>query len=397
MLITGGSANNTIGGAVAAAGNTIAFSAGIGVNVDATAGNGNDIRLNAIYSDTGLGIDLGGDGVTLNNSVPHTGPNNHQNFPVITSIANVPGTTTVIGTLNSSPSAAFTLDFYTLSAMNSSGYGEGRYLLGSGSVMTNAAGIASFSIGFPMPAQGAQYVAATATDAGGNTSEFSLAVGINHPPVAVLGFTTRTVNEGQAIFFDGTGSHDPDQNTLTDSWTFGDGGTATGSTPIYSYHQPGTFTVTLTVNDGFGGTSVAMATMIVNNVAPSFVPGSYEPPLALGAPSAGDGYGEAVASVDETVAVGARLGLDAGNIPAGLVYLYDANPDDVGGLVSVHTYGDLLRVFADPNPTSGDLFGASVAALGNNLLVGAPGTRTDRARRWCRLSLRRQPRQPFVW
>ena len=59
---------------------------GIGVDVDATAGTGNEIRFNAIFSNTGLGIDLGGDGVTLDNSVPHTGPNDHQNFPVITSV-----------------------------------------------------------------------------------------------------------------------------------------------------------------------------------------------------------------------------------------------------------------------------------------------------------------------
>ncbi len=55
------------------------------MDVDATAGTGNEIRLNSIFSSTGLGIDLGGDGVTLNNSVGHTGPNDYQNFPVITS------------------------------------------------------------------------------------------------------------------------------------------------------------------------------------------------------------------------------------------------------------------------------------------------------------------------
>ena len=35
-------------------------------------GTGNVIRLNSIFSDTGLGIDLGGDGVTLNTSVDRT-------------------------------------------------------------------------------------------------------------------------------------------------------------------------------------------------------------------------------------------------------------------------------------------------------------------------------------
>ena len=124
----------------------------------------------------------------------------------------------------------------------------------------------------------------TATDPSGNTSEFSQAVGTDHPPVAVLGFTTRTVNEGQAVFFDGTGSHDPDGNALTYSWSLAMAALPPGRIPIHTYRQPGTFTVTLTVNDGYGATNAMMATMIVNNVAPSFVPGSFEPPMAEATP-----------------------------------------------------------------------------------------------------------------
>ena len=74
IQIDGGSSNNTIGGTAAGAGNTIAFSTGIGVDVDATAGTGNEIRLNSIFSNTGLGIDLGGNGVTLNNSARTPAP-----------------------------------------------------------------------------------------------------------------------------------------------------------------------------------------------------------------------------------------------------------------------------------------------------------------------------------
>ena len=126
------------------------------MDVDATAGTGNEIRLNSIFSNGGLGIDLGGDGVTLNNSVPHTGPNDHQNFPVITGVTSAGGTTTVTGTFNSTPSTTFALDFYTLSSINASGYGEGRYLLGSAPVTTDASGNASFSFTFPTPSRRGQ-------------------------------------------------------------------------------------------------------------------------------------------------------------------------------------------------------------------------------------------------
>ena len=203
ILIQGGSSNNTIGGSVAAAGNTIAYSAGIGVDVDSTASSGNLIRLNAIFSNAGLGIDLGGDGVTLNDSVPHTGPNLHQNFPVITAVSSSGGTTTVMGTLGSNPNTTYTLDFYTLSSTNASGYGEGRYVLGSNSLVIGASGSANFTFTFPTAAGGAQFVTATATDPAGNTSEFSQEFGTDITPTARIAFTTVTVNEGVSIPFNG--------------------------------------------------------------------------------------------------------------------------------------------------------------------------------------------------
>jgi len=369
VLIDGGSYNNTIGGS-AGAGNTIAFSTGIGVDVDATAGAGNDIRLNSIFSDGGLGIDLGGDGVTLNNSVPHTGPNDHQNFPVITSAITSGGVTTVTGTFNSTLSTTFELDFYTLSSMNASGYGEGRYVLGSAPLTTGGSGNANFSFAFPTPSDGAKFVTATATDPNGNTSEFSKESGTDTPPTAVISFTSITVNEGVPITFDGSQSTDPEGNGLTYSWTFGDGGTGSGVTAIHTYRTQGIATVKetveLTVNDGFGGISTATATVIVNDAPPVFVPESYTPPVTYTTPTPGDGFGEGVASVDGNAAIGARF--------ANVVYLYDGNPTDVGGVSSTYVYGQFIHVFADPNPAPGDEFGASIAAVGNDLLVGAPGS-----------------------
>ena len=75
--------NITIGGTAAGAGNTIDDNGGRGVNVV----NGGPITIlaNSIYGNGNPGIDLGGDGVTLNTpGGPHTGPNELQNFPVIT-------------------------------------------------------------------------------------------------------------------------------------------------------------------------------------------------------------------------------------------------------------------------------------------------------------------------
>ena len=133
IQLDGGSSNNTIGGTTSIDGNTIAFSLGIGVYVDSSAGTGNVIRLNAIFSDTLLGIQLGNESVPANTpGGPHSGPNDLQNFPIVTALSSGGGTTTISGNLNGAPNTTFTVDFYSLSSLNASGYGEGRYYTGLG-------------------------------------------------------------------------------------------------------------------------------------------------------------------------------------------------------------------------------------------------------------------------
>ncbi len=368
IQIDGGSSDNTIGGTVAGAGNTIAFSTGTGVYVDFTAGTCNEIRLNSIFSSTGLGIALGSTTVTLNNSAGHVGPNDYQNFPVLTMVSSAGGLTTVTGTLNSTPDTTFELDFYTLSSMNIYGYGEGRYVLGSKPVTTDDTGNFSFSFNFPTPAGGAKFVAATATDPSGNTSEFSQAYGVDTPPTAVIGFTSITVDAGASIPFDALGSTSPSGLPLTYSWSFGDGATASGPEPMHAYAAPGPETVTLTVNDGFGGIDIATAKVNVDDVAPVFTPNNYTPPLAYTTPTPGDGFGDSVASNYGNVAIGAPL-----ENGTGAVYLYDGVSTD-DGVSSTYIYGALIHTFTDPNTEPGDEFGASLAVVGNELVIGAPGS-----------------------
>ena len=50
----------------------------------------------------------------------------------------------------------------------------------------------------------------------------------------------------------GDTSDDPENDTLTYSWDFGDGGTSTAANPTHPYTASGARTVTLTVNDGHG-------------------------------------------------------------------------------------------------------------------------------------------------
>ena len=199
--------NNTIGGTAAGAGNVIAFNGGganPGVMVGADAAD-NEIRGNSIHSNGGLGIDLDPFGVTANDlDDPDGGANLGQNFPLLSTAEVTAGAVTVTGTLNSAPSSTFALDFYANTACNAASpnnHGEGRTYLGELTpVTTNAGGDAAFTFtsdGSPAVSAG-DVITATATDANGNTSEFSrcrVALGTTSPTISIA---DATVTEGDA-------------------------------------------------------------------------------------------------------------------------------------------------------------------------------------------------------
>src|SRR5262249_24500670 len=85
---------------------------------------------------------------------------------------------------------------------------------------------------------------------------------INKPPVAVAGGPYNGL-VGQEIHFNGLASHDPEGDSLTYHWDFGDGFEADGPTPTHFYQFSTTFTVILTVRDATGvGRDTTTATII---------------------------------------------------------------------------------------------------------------------------------------
>src|SRR5437763_2162958 len=174
------SQNNVIGGTQPGAGNVIAYTTGIpgypnadgaGVVVAAVQGytpRGNAILGNAIFANAGLGIELTNDpnvrGVTPNDPQdPDDGANNLQNFPVLQTATAGGGTTTVKGTLNSTPHTTFRVEFFASPPADPSGYGEGARFLGAVAATTNATGNASFPARLPVSVPVGQVVTATAT------------------------------------------------------------------------------------------------------------------------------------------------------------------------------------------------------------------------------------------
>lgn len=161
--------------------------------------SGNSIHSNTgIFPNDGLGIDLNAqgdesdatDGVTANDAGDaDIGGNELQNFPVLSSVSSSGGTTTVTGSLNSAANALFSIEFFANDTCDPSGFGEGQYFLGTTGVTTDASGNASFSVVLPVTL-GCRVVTATATDAAGNTSEFSHCVNPT-PTVACNVATTQ--------------------------------------------------------------------------------------------------------------------------------------------------------------------------------------------------------------
>ncbi len=177
VFVAFGAQNNTIGG-TATPGNVIAFNRKAGVAVgfnpfDFTTVH-NVILSNSIYANKGLGIDLADNGVTPNSpGGPHVGPNEFQNFPVILDAVASGSVTNIVLQLNSIPSTKFTVQLF-VAAPDPTGFGQGRTLVATASLSTDAAGNGTIVFTVAQSLGGA-YLTATATAAGpfNETSEFS--------------------------------------------------------------------------------------------------------------------------------------------------------------------------------------------------------------------------------
>ncbi len=169
---------NTIGGTASGAANTIDNNGtdqpGSGVQLVGNVTN-DEILSNSIYGNAILGINLG-DGPTPNHAPGTAGPNDDQNYPTLTTAQSDGTTTTVQGSLFSSPNADEQIQIFSSPSKSLSGFGQGKQFMGSFMTQTDANGSASFAIPIPVGMAPGQYLSATATDSAGNTSEFALDV-----------------------------------------------------------------------------------------------------------------------------------------------------------------------------------------------------------------------------
>ncbi|MBD3343767.1 MAG: PKD domain-containing protein, partial [Chitinivibrionales bacterium] len=109
----------------------------------------------------------------------------------------------------------------------------------------------------------------TVNDGNGGSDQASVTItvdpsSVNNSPTASFTANPTSGEEPLTVNVDASGSSDPDGDALSYDWNFGDGSTGSGVTASHTYNSAGSYTITLTVNDGNGETDQASTGITVN-------------------------------------------------------------------------------------------------------------------------------------
>ena len=106
---------------------------------------------------------------------------------------------------------------------------------------------------------GTYAVKLTVLDNDGATAIQALTITVappNTPPVAEFTVSPTQGSFGEAMVFDASASSDADGAIASYRWSFGDGAQTTGNPVQHTYEAPGTYTVSLTVTDEDGSSTI---------------------------------------------------------------------------------------------------------------------------------------------
>ena len=93
-------------------------------------------------------------------------------------------------------------------------------------------------------------------------------LGLNDAPTAQMNIEpSGTVREGDTVTFSAAGSSDPDGDSLTFTWNFGDGNVGMGLTTSHAYTSTGSFSIALTVADGNYETTLKKNITVIESTA----------------------------------------------------------------------------------------------------------------------------------
>jgi serine protease len=147
----------------------------------------------------------------------------------------------------------------------------------------------------------------------------------NDPPVAVAIPSSEVSyfgTEDSPLAFNGSASYDPDGDSLTYQWDFGDGSTGSGIKPTHTYAAGGDYTVSLVVNDGKVDSPVSTTTADIEEI---------------------NDFPVADAGMDQTALAGVPVNFDGSNS-------YD--PDEFGSIISYEwDFGDGSSIVTGVSPS----------------------------------------------
>jgi hypothetical protein len=181
VLVTSGAADTTVGGSSAGAGDVISGNTHSGVEISGATTTGTDVARTRTFLNGGLGINLRPNGEAADVITPNdggdadNGPNGLQNFPVLTAANGTSGSTTVNGTLNSTPNTQFRIDVFRNPAGTGAAVAEGQNYVGSVTATTDGSGNASFTLTAPADFSAEVFTATATNTSTRNTSELSAA------------------------------------------------------------------------------------------------------------------------------------------------------------------------------------------------------------------------------
>jgi len=130
------------------------------------------------------------------------------------------------------------------------------------------------NISYQFNSTGVHLMLLTVMDTVGATKTDNLTINLtNTPPIAnatVNNAKSAVENTTQNLQFNASTSYDPDGDTLTYYWNFGDGTNNTSVAPTHAYTSPGRYNITLNVTDPFNASSKdsVMVTICLNGNCP---------------------------------------------------------------------------------------------------------------------------------
>ena len=106
------------------------------------------------------------------------------------------------------------------------------------------------------------------TDNDGETASAQQTITVesaNQQPSVNFSYSPSNPAESESVQFSANAT-DPDGNIADYTWSFGNGATASGSSPSHTYSEPGEYTVELTVTDNGGKSATATQTISIKDV-----------------------------------------------------------------------------------------------------------------------------------